>query len=53
MHLRPAPDGTQEEGLVKPAGLLWHIEYDEKRKRDCKESGNTTKEDEVIVIGGN
>ena len=53
MHVRPAPNRTQKERLVEPVGLLWHIENDEKRKRDCKESCNATKEDEVIVIGGN
>jgi hypothetical protein len=53
MHLRPAPDRTQEEELVEPVGLLWYIEYDEKRKRDCKEGGNATKEDQVILISGN
>jgi len=53
MHLRPAPDGTQEEELVEPVGPLWYIKYDEKWKRDCKESGNATIEDKVVFISGN
>jgi len=52
MHSRPAPDGTQEEELVEPVGLLWYIEYNEKRKRDCEKSGNATKEDKVKFISG-
>ena len=53
MHLRPAPDGTQEEGLVEPVCFLRHIEYDEKRERDCEGSGDATKEYVVIVVGRN
>ena len=53
MNLRPAPDRTHEEELVEPVGFLWHVEYNEKGKRDREESGNATKEDQVINIGGN